>query len=217
MTTMRESKQKCFVCGKEATCPVLSSTNAMGSPDLDLRPPEMERSTMVYWIQKCPHCGYVSGKLSDDTSINQGWLASPEYKTCEGIKFASGLAARFYQYHMVSLADKKLDSAFYALLHSAWACDDADDKENAIKCRKLAIPLLERLIEEGENAVETENLKVLKADLQRRALLFDSLIEEYRGQSFSNDLLNQIILFQLAKARQQDAACYTVSDVAETS
>ena len=214
MTMVIKVMQKCFVCGEETRRRVLGSTISMGSPDLDLRPPKMKRITMGLWIQRCPHCGYVSEDLSDDTSVGKDWLASNEYKTCDGIKFESDLAAGFYQRHMIGLADKKTGDAFYALLHSAWACDDAKDEENAIRCRKLALPLIERLIGECD-AERAETLKALKADLLRRALLFDSLIEEYAGQTFSSEILNKVVSFQLERARRQDAGCYTVKDAAE--
>lgn len=40
------TNNKCAVCGKESEQITLASTNTFGSPDLDLRPPEMKRSTM---------------------------------------------------------------------------------------------------------------------------------------------------------------------------
>ncbi|MBR4908658.1 MAG: hypothetical protein IKZ43_06585 [Acidaminococcaceae bacterium] len=46
MTTMFRQKYKCAVCGAEQEFYGIASTNSFGSPDLDLRPPEMQRSTM---------------------------------------------------------------------------------------------------------------------------------------------------------------------------
>ena len=63
MTTMFRQKYKCAVCGTEKEFYGIASTNSFGSPDLDLRPPEMQRSTMGQWIQQCPKCGYVSGSI----------------------------------------------------------------------------------------------------------------------------------------------------------
>ena len=39
----------CPICEHEFEIYQLASTNQMGSPDLDLRPPEMARSTMDTW------------------------------------------------------------------------------------------------------------------------------------------------------------------------
>jgi hypothetical protein len=38
----------------------VSTTNEIGSRDLDNRPAEMMRSTIQYWICRCPKCGYCA-------------------------------------------------------------------------------------------------------------------------------------------------------------
>ena len=72
----------CYVCGKMSEQMVLVSTNQFGYPDLDLRPPEMERSTMDWWIEECPHCGYVAPDLSEKTAITKEWLNNGQYISC---------------------------------------------------------------------------------------------------------------------------------------
>ena len=65
MTSSRFRQVICSACGTSSRQQVLLSTNSfLGSPDLDLRPPEMERSTMSLWLQECPNCGFVSGDLA---------------------------------------------------------------------------------------------------------------------------------------------------------
>jgi len=54
MTTLFPQKETCFVCGNTSEHTVIGSTNAFGSPDLDLRPPEMQRSTITHRVQRCP-------------------------------------------------------------------------------------------------------------------------------------------------------------------
>ena len=63
MTIIKDIETECSVCGETTEQPVLMSTNSWGYPDLDLRPPEMQRSTMHVWIQECPHCGYSFPKV----------------------------------------------------------------------------------------------------------------------------------------------------------
>ncbi|MBU06018.1 MAG: hypothetical protein CL877_08750 [Dehalococcoidales bacterium] len=53
MTTIRDEEQICAMCGAKSTHRGIMSTNAFGSPDLDLRPPEMERSTMGSILRGC--------------------------------------------------------------------------------------------------------------------------------------------------------------------
>ena len=51
MTLIRNVELKCAVCGKNSQQKWLSSTNIQGFPDLDMRPPEMKRSTIDTWVQ----------------------------------------------------------------------------------------------------------------------------------------------------------------------
>ena len=163
---------------------------------------------MPLWIQECPHCGYISESLEDETGINEDFLRSDEYRICSNINFKSELAKRFYRYYMINLFDDNCEDAFYAILHASWACDDVDDKDNAIHCRKLAIIEIEKLIRDTNNEI----MKVQKADLLRRSGLFDIVINEYTVSNFEDDTLQKIISFQIEKSNQEDVNCYTVAD-----
>jgi hypothetical protein len=229
MTTMFRQKYKCAVCGTEKEFYGIASTNSFGSPDLDLRPPEMQRSTMGQWIQQCPKCGYVSGSIDDAAGkVTIKWLKSKEYIHNDGIEFQSGLADQFYKYYKISLLNEDNETAFYSLLHASWACDDCDDTKNAAHCRIMAIPLLTKLIDGivagkpepeedcDEDADEKkDNLLLMKTDLLRRSGQFDKLLSEYASRSFKNDIMNKVLAFQLAKAAEKDTACYTIQEAVE--
>ena len=205
------TNSKCAVCGKESEQITLASTNTFGSPDLDLRPPEMKRSTMCWWIQECPHCGYISESIDDETDVDKDFLQSVEYISCSGKVFASELAQKFYKYYLINLLDENEEDAFYAVLHASWACDDAEDIDNAVYCRKLAIVEIEKLIKETDNPT----LLVQKTDLLRRAGLFQLVINDYGNINFDDELLNQIIAFEIEKSVQEDMNCYTVADATQ--
>ena len=211
MTTMMPIKCKCAICKSRNSYHVLSSTNSFGSPDLDLRPPEMMRSTMYLWVQECPKCGYVSSEVSDPSGVTKEWLQSKKFLTCDGISFASELAKRFYKYYLISLEDGKTEDAFYAVIHAAWACDDKGDTENAKHCRTVAIPLAAALID--KNPENKDNILLIQADLMRRACQFKELIDQYASVRFDEVLSNQILEFQIEKAKVEDAACYRVENV----
>lgn len=229
MTTMFERKYKCAVCGEEQEFYGIASTNSFGSPDLDLRPPEMQRSTMSHWIQQCPKCGYVSGSIDDDAGkVTKKWLKSKEYTQNDGIKFQSWLADQFYKFYKISLLNEKTEEAFFALLHASWACDDCDDTKNSMHCRIMAITLLDKLIVEIDTGkykpeddcdedvdLKKDNLLLMKTDLLRRSGQFGKLLSEYASSSFKNDVMNKVLAFQLAKAAEKDDACYTIQDAVE--
>ncbi|MBO4868383.1 MAG: hypothetical protein J5585_01590 [Clostridia bacterium] len=138
MPTFATARMKCAVCGKESAHRVIYSTNCFGSSDLDTRPPEMKRSTMDFWVQECPKCGFVSGRIDDSTSITPEFLESSSYKTCDELSFNSKLASRFYRQYMIKAYENNEREAFFALLHAAWACDDMNDTENAAYCRRAS-------------------------------------------------------------------------------
>lgn len=208
MTTVRKEKCKCAVRGAENECHVLMSTSSFGSPDLDLRPPELQRFTMSYWLQECCRCGYVSKKITDKPKVTPEFLESEEYVSCSGIKFKSELAELFYKYYLISLESKDTEEAFFAVVHTAWGCDDKNDRDNANICRMIAVHLHPKLRQD-------ENRRVMKMDLLRRSGQFEALITEYSSVKFSQDILNKIAKFQLKKAAEGDTACYTVADVVE--
>lgn len=203
--------EKCAVCGMESEQIVLASTNTLGGgPDLDWRPPEMMRSTMRWWIQECPHCGYISGNLDNETSVTIAWLKENAYTQCSNRNFLSELAANFYKCYLINKADGKQEDAFYAILYAAWACDDEEDNDNAIFCRRLAIEEIDILI---KNQSEKIRLKTQKIDLLRRAELFNTAIEECDNLSVDDDLFIKILAFEMERAKDGDAKCYTVEDV----
>ena len=201
-------ENNCYVCGQESCQTVLASTNRFGYPDLDLRPPEMERSTMKWWIQKCPHCGYVSYNISNETKITLDWLQNEQYLLCDNINFVSSLAKDYYKLYLIAIANNTAESAFRAALYAAWCCDDSHDVENAIYCRKKAL-------EQAYTYIDTANdtFVVVCADLLRRTGQFELLIEKYKDKTFVEETLNAITKFQIERAYQKDTNCYTLGDV----
>jgi hypothetical protein len=203
----------------------IGSTNSFGSPDLDLRPPQMQRGTMGEWIQQCPACGYVSGKIDNDPGkVTKKWLKSKAYTHSDGIDFRSGLADQFYKFYKISLLNENTERAFFALLHAAWACDDCEDTANAVRCRSMAVPLLNQVTEEltsgqgdpeEDDSDKKDNLLLIKADLLRRSGQFETLLSEYASRHFENEIMNKVLAFQLAKASEKDTACYTVQYAVE--
>ena len=204
-------ERKCFVCGKTSKQTVLASTNQFGAPDLDLRPPEMARSTMGWWIEECPRCGYVAHNLSNETTITKEWLKNNQYVSCDNRNFRYMLSEKFYKHYLITKTNGENRYAFFAALRAAWACDDARDDTNAIYCRKRALEMLPNVT--AQNDEEQETFLLIRADLLRRTEQFKLLIQEYGGKTFSRELLNKIVEFQVKKAKQGDTDCYTVADV----
>lgn len=210
MTTSRDFDKKCAVCTETSPQTVLMSTSTWGAPDLDLRPSEMQRSSMFAWLQECPHCGYVAFNIEDELKVPSELLKSDEYLTCKGYEFKSYLAKRFFRHSLISDALEDYRSQFFSLHYCAWLCDDAED-DLAVEMRRLALKSIGKF--DARNEDEADNLKLIRADLLRRSLQFDELINEFRDVSFDDERKNEIISFQLELAAKKDSACYTIQDI----
>lgn len=199
------------MCGHTSLQPMLAITNTMGYPDLDLRPAEMQRSTMNTWILECPHCGYAARNLGDELEAPKDLLKSESYLICDGYDFKGNLSPRFYRRHLIAKESNNIEECFYSLLYWAWTCDDNDD-ENAAEIRKQAIPYIEEIIPHGN----ANNLIAIKADLLRRSRQYERLIDEYSNIYTDDETINRVLKFQIQKAMKHDSACYTVEDVVES-
>lgn len=212
MTTIFRDRKKCAVCGHEHDYTAVGSTNTFGGyPDLDRRPPEMARSTISYWVQECPECGYVSSDISRPSPVSREFLQSEEYRTCGGKTFESNLAKRFYRQYLIRREQGDTENSFYAILHCAWACDDYEDEENAKQCRETAVPLLEEMI----HADHEDKLifRIILPDLLRRSGQFERVIREYENAEPEGRDLKKIFRFHVERAKKKDAGCYTTWNI----
>lgn len=98
--------------------------------------------------------------------ISEEFLKTDSYQSCDNIDFENDLSRIFYRQHLIE--HENIDK-FNALLCCAWACDDAEDMENAIKIRNKALKSIKDL-----DLDETTIIR--KADIMRRAQRFDELI-----------------------------------------
>ena len=209
MSRTIQAEIKCWVCGKYSEQRILVSISRFGAPDLDLRPPEMDRSAKKYTIQECPHCGYVAIDISRKTTISKDWLKNTKYLLCDNRFFKSEFAKKFYKNYLTNSIIGNIESAYCAVLNAAWECDDVGDVDNAFYCRKKALEEIDKLIASSGKEI----FVVVKADLLRRTDQFEILIEEYKEKVFSEEMFNKVIAFQIDKARAQDAHRYTVANV----
>lgn len=207
MSTFDDVEVTCGVCGHTFETTELMSTNAFGSPDLDLRPPEMRRSTMSFWITKCPKCGYVHEYIERKAPRHARFVKSREYKKCQGYFFTSPLAADFYRYALVRLKEKSRLSAYEAFLHAAWQCDDFYDAAGATACRKKAIRLYNRRLF-GKNP----NLKLRHVDLLRRAGMFREALEFLESFELEDAVMKNVARFQKELCVLRDRSCYRIED-----
>ncbi len=217
MSRIKQIMHRCPVCGKTERFPVLLSTNAFGSMDLDMRPPQMQRGTMFCWVQECPHCGYVARnleKIPDHLDQNRliGIIGSEAYRDCDGLPlFRVNGAAKFYHFYQLAKERNDAQDCFFGLKCCAWYCDDAGAVDVARVLRRMAITYLKDIAE--NNPDEKETAMLLLVEYSRRSGDFQqalAYLNEYED-SFT-DIMSTIAKFERVLAERQDDARYTVAD-----
>jgi hypothetical protein len=197
---------------------MLASTNTRGSPDLDLRPSEMQRSTMHVWLQECPRCGFVNGNLSDPLPKAKEIINSAQYLSLSNDPGVPRLAGRFARFALLNKDDPEV--AGLALLKAAWVCDDEGEKVQAedFRCQAADRMLELRPFADDEDRVTPAAVLI---DILRRAGRFDeakSLIESIRGFSSvtKNEVIFSVLNYQDGLCDRGDTKAHTVADAAES-
>ncbi len=236
MTTINTEKLKCYLCGLKSNHPTVSSTNAFGFSDLDTRPPEMSRSTMHTWVQRCNHCGYCSFDITNShgnilhnflkkignffissSTTLQTFVKNEKYQSQLKNKDFPDLANSFLCEAMIEENKGNFSKATWAVISAAWTCDDSGDVQLSKNCRKKAVKLLKKTLEKKEDFVNEDGLEItIMADLLRRSEQFkeaSEIIDKNLGKR-SKDI-NKILMFQKKLISVSDLKCHTLEECFE--
>ena len=200
----------CGCCGEKVRVTCIGSTNSLGGCDLDSRPAPMMRWTMCYWVQVCPHCGYVNPDIEEHIPDAESIINSKEYISCSGFQIKAELARHFIRWGMICAKQNNLEEEMFAYLHAAWACDDSNESEVAVLLRRRCETLLERLMEKNES----DDLKLIDADLLRRSGQFDELIKKYSDadKCARKQLVVEGLRFEVELAKEKDMDRYQFAE-----
>lgn len=220
-TTIVTQTVTCRACGTTSEQEKLADTITLGWPDLDLRPPEMRRSTMRVWLQDCPSCGFVAADLSkigdaeldaitgpDAEPLWQGYLAERDG--------ADALAKRFERRAFIEWRTNRQGRAGYRMLCAAWDADDRGDAEGARGYREQAATLLETALANDPDAKEATDWTLQLVETLRRIGRFDRA-EEYADRliGHASPKMDAVGRFQLRLILDADAKRYTMGDALE--
>lgn len=213
MTTLLQVKETCFVCSTEGEYTSIGSTNEFGSRDLDLRPAEMMRSTMSYWVRCCPSCGCCGGTVSEGPALAKELVRSPGYIAQLHDAAYPELANHFLCAGLIQAADGEEAGAGECALHAAWACDDVHSTPQADACRIKAIEHFKSGLGRGKwFAEEPVAASLMLADLYRHIGQFGEVarvcaegLRVQPGEPFTT-----LLRVQQALAQSQDRQTYTI-------
>jgi len=211
-----EQEERCFICDTPNKYVDIASTNLLGAPDLDTRPPEMMRSTIHYWVRCCVSCGYCAPALSNGPEVAGHIVQSPAYLQQKNNPAYPELANKFLCSALIKEAERDFSSAGWEAIHAAWACDDAQATEAAEKCRKKAIAFFEQARAQNASFAQGAGVEeAILADLLRRSRQFDRVGAVCRQglAGVPETTVQKILNFQQMLARQQDAGGHTVAEI----
>ena len=215
MTTYFEGKTRCAVCGTETNYIDIGSTNAFGSPDLDTRPPEMQRSTICFWVYRCPECGYCASDVSKAPSQAATLVYSPEYARQLSDSNCPELANSFLCKALIVESSGDYSAAAWALIHAAWACDDDAKQEQARTCRSKAADMIEKALGSGQQFAEQDGADTaIQVDLLRRAGCFTEARQLIAAKKhiITEDIISKVLDFQYVLLTNGDEACHTINE-----
>jgi hypothetical protein len=217
MTTMDNIKVNCCVCDTESIHISVGSTNAFGYPDLDSRPPEMERSTIYYLIQRCPSCGYCASDLSACLDNAEALVKSKIYQdildTPSIPKGAASYLASSYIYEQL----RQYSESAWMAINASWVCDDENDAHAAKKCRERAIELIEigqAMLLFQHLSEQTGASEAITIDLMRRVSRFQdarNLAEQTKAKEI-DDVILKIINYEETLIDNQDIDSHTIDE-----
>ena len=215
MTTLHQANFFCSLCRTETEYTGIGSTNAFGSPDLDTRPPEMQRSTIFAWVQRCPECGYCASDVSVTRPRAQAVVIGQAYKDQLNDPTYPELATSFLCKAMLDWESKDFAAATWALIHAAWACDDSNHAEQSMACRQKAVDML-MLAEERSQQVAGQDgaSTAILIDLLRRSGQVHQarqVISASRG-GIAEDIIARILDYQTVLLDTNDLSCHTIAE-----
>jgi hypothetical protein len=217
MTTISSENKTCAVCRQTSKHVVLRSTNTLGQhPDLDTRPPEMLRSTIQWWVQTCPSCGYCYSDISQANKAADKVVESEQYKKQLNDTRYPKLANAFLCLAMIHEADKGYREAGWACIHAAWACDDEGPGGCAQECRKKALVFIEKTRSLNQKFTSQPGAEdAITVDLLRRSGQFELALStcEEALKKETDDTILGVLRFEKALIGKRDSGQHTMAEI----
>ena len=139
MTTIVLIETECSLCGTTSEQQIARVPTTEGLPDLDSRPSEQMRSSIVLWVQRCPKCGYCATDISLEYPLADQTVHSPAYQKVLRKRGMPEKARQFLAWALIQEANEEFGGAGWAAMHAAWICDDAEKQKAAKACRLLVL------------------------------------------------------------------------------
>ncbi|MDO9565124.1 MAG: hypothetical protein Q7J15_00040 [Candidatus Desulfaltia sp.] len=125
------------------------------------------------------------------------------------------LANSFVCASMIHESNGEWSAATWALIHAAWACDDASQSPQAVTCRKRAAAMLRKAQASGQTLSDQPGaITTILVDLLRRAGELDEaakVIQESKATK-TEDTVIRIMEYQTELIQANDIGCHTIAE-----
>lgn len=216
MTTEMIVEVTCSLCKFTSKQTEITSTNELGSMDLDTRPSEMKRSTITTWVQRCPECGACASKIDKQDIKIRHLLQKKDYQNQINDSELPELANSFLCRAIIEEHEENLSYSFWSTVHACWAIDDLGEPNKAIEIRKKSIERLFKADSRGQQVAPAQNAKTaILIDLLRRSGSFAeaSMLIEEEEVGNSEDLISRVLKFQKYLIERESKKAYMICDI----
>ena len=219
MTTILNVETECSLCGQVSPQTVFGSPVKLGLPDLDTRPPESLRSTLPFWVKRCPNCGYCAPDIDREYPLAETVVKRADYQTLLRKRSLPLSARHFLAWALIQLANGEILGAGWSALHAAWACDDAGKPVPAAACRHQALAYFERARQGGKALPGFQDPgaeQILLADLYRRISEFDHAVAVCRQglDRHPSLVVNRTLEHEIILCVARDTEAHSLADIA---
>jgi hypothetical protein len=213
--TARQELVTCGICATQAYFVVPDVTDGVGAPDLDFRPAEPARSTMLAWVQRCASCGHCARRIDDAPDDLDDVVATAPYRSQVVENGMPELARSLLCVaHLAEWYGDEAEAARCAV-QAAWVCDDAGEPECSRRCRLRAVELVYGCQAEGDSIFQDGFADyALIVDLYRRAGRFKDAVRQAEIElDGAEEYIVELLSFSRALALAGDADAHTIDDL----
>lgn len=216
MTTINRVPVRCACCGTTADVVVICSTHAFGSADLDTRPPEMMRSTLAYGVARCDACGYCAPELGETSPGAAEAMTGTRYRDLLADPELPEKTRQFACWAEIARAGKLWRERAWALVHAAWAADDAGHAAVAGTMRLAAVDAIAEAHEAGVRIAGQDGAdEAIEVDLLRRAGAFDAAGRAILAglRRVPEPLVRRVLEYQAELVDRRDIGAHVLAEV----
>jgi hypothetical protein len=211
-------QKTCFVCHHSSrqiknTSSLRPGTAGLsGIVDLEGRPKELSEFLMRKYLEVCPHCGYITEDIREETSITREFLQSPDYCSLQ-----DPIIPPSPSIHMnaarIKEEENNAEKAIELYIAAAWCADSVASREVAYSCRRKALSLI--FADNKTFADIPSNRWISILDTLRRCKDFDAVIRHATSLlPIADPTLQKALDYELLCAKREDSEPHTNLDVA---